>query len=85
DAIKVRADFNPIFLELDNDAQIDTLMEILSQEVDPTPEILVLQLLVAHMLDDMKEAVLTRLNIEEGYETVLTLIEQGDDTPEQVN
>jgi hypothetical protein len=37
------------------------------------------------MLDDMKEAVLTRLNIEEGYETVLTLIEQGDDTPEQVN
>ena len=73
DIINVRADFNAVFLTLDVEQQIDALLQILTEEVDPEPEYLVLQLLVAHMLDDMKTGKLHQDNMPQGYETVLSL------------
>jgi len=73
DIIRVKADFNPIFLALEIEQQIDALLEILTEDVDPEPEYLILQLLVAHMLDDMKSGKLHQDNMNEGFETLLSL------------
>jgi len=73
DVLKVKVDFNAVFLALNIEQQIDALLNILTEDVDPAPEYLVLQLLVAHMLDDIKLGKLDQDTMTQGFETILSL------------